>query len=98
MTEVTTNSSLTVYEENKALFWVSNVVYLCIGMTSVVGNALVIYASHGHQNTGRLRYLDDVAKSLAISDMLFGLIGTPLRIINWYLGKNESYITEAVFI
>ena len=86
----TTSIAENVYEENKGLFWASIVAYLCIAVIAVLGNGLVIYAAYGNNNTGRLRYLDDVVKSLAIADMLFGLIGTPFMIVNYYLSKNEK--------
>ena len=86
--QFTTSGPENIYENNKALFWGSVVVELCIGVIAIVGNGLVIYAAHGNNNTGRLRYLDNAVKSLAVADMLFGLMGIPLKLTNSYLSKN----------
>ena len=86
--ELVEDGSDNVYEKQKALFWVSVVAYLCISVLAVAGNGLVIYAAYGNKNTGPLRYLDDTVKSLAVADMLFGFIGTPLIIVNAYWCKN----------
>ena len=78
MPEETTSTSTAfhqsdvVWESNKAFFGVLVAVYLCIAAVAVVGNALVLYAAYGNRNTGRLRYLDEAIKSLAVTDMLFG--------------------------
>ena len=72
---------------DKGLFWASVAFYVCISLVTVIGNGLVIYAAYGNRNTGRLRYLDDVIKSLAVADMLFGLIGTPFILISSYMGE-----------
>ena len=77
----------TVYEQHKSLFWVIGVFYLCLAMIAAMGNGLVIYASYGTRNRGPLRHLDDVIKSLAVADMLFGLIGTPFLIYKYYMGE-----------
>ena len=77
----------TAYEKNKSIFMLSVVVYLCIAFVTTVGNGMVIYAGYGSKNQGPLRYLDDVIRSLAVADMLYGLIGTPMLIEGYYLGK-----------
>ena len=77
----------TAYEKNKSIFILSVVVYLCIAFVTTVGNGMVIYAGYGSKNQGPLRYLDDVIRSLAVADMLYGLIGTPMLIEGYYLGK-----------
>ena len=86
--QIAEGDSENVYEKNQALFWLSVVTYLCISLVAVSGNSLVIYAAHGNNNTGPLRYLDNAVKSLAIADMMFGLVGTPLLVVNYYWGKN----------
>ena len=75
--------------ELDTLWWVAIVSYWCVAVFTVVGNSLVIYAAYGNKNTGPLRYLDEAVKSLAVADLLFGLLGTPLMTINAYLGKIE---------
>lgn len=76
------------YERYKALFLGTGVVYLCIAVMAVIGNGLVLYAAYGNRNTGRLRHIDGVVKSLAVADMLFGLIGVPCKLTSdYYVGK-----------
>ena len=85
----------TFYEENKATFWVCSVFYVCIAFVAVTGNGLVIYAAHVDKNLGRLRNFDIVIKSLAVTDMLFGLVGMPCRIIgSYYVGMYNNWLYE----
>ena len=86
--QIAEGDSENVYEKNQALFWLSVVTYLCIAVIAVSGNGLVLYATYGNKNTGRLKYLDDAVKSLAVADMVFGLVGTPLIIVNYHGSKN----------
>lgn len=81
---------LTGYEKNKSLFWCFATMCLCIAIVTVVGNVMVIVASKRKQNFTRLRYFDGIVKSLAVTDFLFGLIGVPLMVINYYLGIYRS--------
>ena len=65
-----------------------------IGITSVLGNGLVLYAGYRNRNTRRLSYLDVVIKSLAVNDLLYGLFGIPFRTIDrlnsmWYLHESK---------
>ena len=80
------NLPVTIYERHMTTFVVLTIVYLCIAVLAVIGNSLVLYSAYGNKNRGRLRYLDDVVKSLAVADMLFGLVGVPCRIYGDYLG------------
>ena len=83
------------YEKNKATFWVCSVIYVCIAFVAVTGNSLVIYAAHVDKNLGRLRNFDIVIKSLAVTDMLFGLVGMPCRIIgSYYVGMYNNSLYE----
>ena len=82
----------TLYEKYRRIiwiFWAWVVVYLCIGLVAIFGNGTVLYAAHGARNTGRLRYIDDSIKSLAVADLLFGLFAVPSRII-----LNYKFITR----
>ena len=74
------------YENNRALFWVDTTLFVVVGLITTAGNGLVLYAAHGNKNQGPLRYLDNAIRSLALTDMLFGLIGTPLIILGYYTG------------
>ena len=75
------------YEKNKVLFWCFAFVCLCISIITIIGNGIVFVVSHQSRNTTRLRHLDGVVKSLAVTDFLFGLLGTPMIAINYYLSK-----------
>ena len=61
------------------------IIYLVVALTAIVGNGLVLYSATNNVNLGPLRHMDDVIKSLAIADMLFGLLGVPFNIVNLYL-------------
>ena len=83
---------------NNVTFWGFNVIYLSVALVATVGNGLVLYAAYKNRNHGPLKVLDNVIKSLAISDMLFGLVGMPCRIIGMcyegrYSSKNLNCIT-----
>ena len=75
------------YHNNKVLFWTETALFVFIGLITTVGNGLVLYAAFGNKNPGPLRYLDSAIKSLALTDMLFGFIGTPLIIYGYYTGN-----------
>ena len=79
------------YERNRGIFWAFAAIYLCIGLVAVIGNGLVLYSSFSARNVGRLRYFDNAIKSLALADMLFGLVGVPCRIISSYYIGNMNY-------
>ena len=68
------------------IFWTGVLISIVTSITAVLGNGLVIYAAHQKVNRGRLRYLDSVIRSLAMTDLLFGLIGTPFNYFNIYIG------------
>ena len=85
------NFSQVFYEQNKVIFWVCSVIYSCIALVAVTGNGLVLYAAHGDKHLGRLQNFDVVIKSLALTDMLFGLVGMPCRIIgSYYVGMYNN--------
>ena len=86
-TNMTNSSEPNSYEQNLGLFWTLASVCFVNAILAILGNGAVIYVSHQTRNTGRLRDLDGVVKSLAVTDFLFGLIGTPLILINYYKGK-----------
>ena len=73
-----------VYEQNKSLYTGLSAVYLCIALVAAVGNGLVLYISCENRNNGPLRNFDSAIRSLAVADMLYGLIGMPCRVINNY--------------
>jgi hypothetical protein len=76
------------YERIVVLFWLGAALYLILALLAIVGNALVLYTTLEDINMGPLRYLDDVIKSLALADMLYGLIGVPCKLTaDYYVGK-----------
>ena len=88
--ELSGNTSENAYEKNITLFWAGVTGYLCVAVAAAIGNGLVLYAAYSNRNTGRLRSLDAVIKSLALTDMIFGLIGIPCKILGDYFGKYNS--------
>ena len=88
----TSHEKLTSYQKNLSLFWCFSSVCLSIAIVTIIGNGMVLVASKMKKNLTRLRYFDGVVKSLAVTDLLFGLIGVPLMIINYYLGRYLIYI------
>ena len=80
------------YEKNKILFWCFATVCVIITIITIIGNGIVVIASHQTRNNNRLRHLDGVVKSLAVTDFLFGLLGAPLVALNYYLGKYNLFL------
>ena len=76
----------TYYEEHRVLFWFFASVCILVALLTVIGNGIVIYVSIKTKSYGRLRYLDNVVQSLAITDFLFGVIVTPLVVTSYYMG------------
>ena len=69
-------------------FWCSVILCLVAGFISILGNGLVLYVSNLKIDVGKFEYINLVVKHLALSDFLFGLIGTPFTILFWYWGRN----------
>ena len=82
------NQSEYDYDFRKERFWVHATLYILIGLIAALGNGFVLFVTYGYRNSGRLRYLDNAIKSLALTDMLFGLIGMPCRtVVDYNIGK-----------
>ncbi len=86
-TENITRTPLSSYDKNEILFWCFAFVCLSISIITIIGNGIVFFVSHQTRNTTRLRHLDGVVKSLAVTDFLFGLLGPPMIAVNYYLSK-----------
>ena len=84
------------YDKIVVLFWVGAALYLFLGIVAIIGNGLVLYTALGEFNMGPLGHLDNVIKSLAVADMLYGLIGVPCKLsADYYVCKlsvTEEYI------
>ena len=78
-------SQLTEIQE--VLFWITTVVSALIIVPGVLANILVLYYAKQEPSTGPLRHLNRVVKNLAVSDLLFGVLATPLSSYYWYMGK-----------
>ena len=89
-TDVSSISEST-YEKIVIVFWMGVALYLGLGLLALIGNGLVLYTSFGDLNMGPLRHLDNVIKSLAVADMLYGLLGVPCKVVaDYYVGKTTS--------
>ena len=88
-TDVSSISEST-YEKIVIVFWMGVALYLGLGLLALIGNGLVLYTSFGDLNMGPLRHLDNVIKSLAVADMLYGLLGVPCKVVaDYYVGKRQ---------
>ena len=82
------------YQGNRLIFWVFATAIICIGLIAVVANGIVLYITTFYKNNGPLKSLDSVIKSLAVADMLFGLIGIPCRLIAfWNIGSQNNWLS-----
>ena len=72
-------------------FWGYVTSYLLISSISVMANGFLLFVTYGERNSGVLRYLCNAIKSLAIADMLFGLIGAPIWVFNDYRGYSKLF-------
>ena len=77
----------THYETNRGFLGGFVAFSIITSFIAILGNSLVIYASRRKEHRGRLRYLDGAIRSLALTDLLYGLIGTPVNCVNQYLGR-----------
>ena len=82
----TYNNTNALYSIKVPLFWASVGVSVLLAILAIIGNGIVIYVAGRKTNTGTMRYLNDAVRSLAISDFLIGLVGTPLIITYSYWG------------
>ena len=69
----------TTYNICEYISYVLAAINICVGIIAVLGNGLVLYATYGNRNNGRLNFLDDIVKSLAVNDLIYGLFGIPWR-------------------
>ena len=74
------------YENTKVVYWCFVGFSVITSLIAILGNTLVIYAGQQRGNRGRLKYLDGMVQSLAVTDLVYGLIGTPFNYVNHYLG------------
>ena len=88
LTKYLISTTISNSSRNKYLFWGIAAIMILIGLSAAVTNGLVLYITNNHKNQGPLKNLDIIIKSLAVADMLFGLIGIPCRLLAaYYKGK-----------
>ena len=94
--EISSQSEST-YDKIEVMFWMGVVLYLGLGILAFIGNGLVLYTSLGDLNMGPLRHLDNVIKSLAVADMLYGIIGVPCKVAaDYYVGKCNHFCMKGI--
>ena len=84
---ITINTHISSYEKNKLMFWCFAFICISIAVVAMIGNGIVVLVSYKNRHTTRLQHLNSIVRSLAVTDFLFGLLGTPLIIVNFYVGK-----------
>ena len=72
--------------DHAALLWVSVAVSVILLLVSTTGNILVFIVVGRRKKIGVFRHLKYAIRSLAITDVLLGLVGMPLIIAYSYLG------------
>ena len=77
-------------EGDRVGFWFFLSLTVLNSFVAVLGNGLVIYAGLRYRNDGRLRYLDGVVKSLALTDLLYASLGVFANYINYYLHQHTG--------
>ena len=72
---------------NEILFWTTVSISALVVIFGVLANTLVIYFANQERSTTTLRYMNTIVKHLAISDLLYGVLGNPGLLILWRMGK-----------
>ena len=83
------NETFSAADVEETTFWVSVALCLLMGIVSALGNGLVLHVASKKDDLGGFCQINWVVKNLALSDLLFGIIGCPLTIVFWYWGKKE---------
>ena len=76
-----------INQVNDVLFWTVSAVCILNVIVGATANSLVIYFANKEPWTGSLRHLNQVVKHLAVSDLLYGVLGIPLSLAYWRMGK-----------
>ena len=69
-------------------FWLFLVFTIINSVIAITGNGLVIYAGLRYRNDCRMRYLDGVVKSLALTDLFYASFGVLANYVNYYLHEH----------
>ena len=76
-----------INQVNDVLFWTVSAVCILIVIFGAIANTLVIYFANQEPSTVTLRHLNKAVKHLAVSDLLYGVLGIPLSLAYWRMGK-----------
>ena len=71
---------------NEVLFWASVGVLVILSMVAIIGNGTVIVIGCRKRKTGGLKNLNNAVRSLAVTDLLIGVVGMPALILFSYWG------------
>ena len=74
---------------NDVLFWTVSAICILMAIVGAIANSSVFYFANKEPWTGSLRHLNQVVKHLAISDVLYGVLGIPLSLAYWRMGKTK---------
>ena len=69
------------------------VLVILMALVAIMGNGLVLYAGYRKKNSikfSAMRDMEIVIKSLAINDLLIGLVGFPARILALWMGDRHN--------
>ena len=76
------------------LFWVTVAISAILSMINIIGNGMVIFVSCRKKKTAALKNLNSAVRSLAIADLLFGIVAMPIIILYSYWGKSLAYSVD----
>ena len=91
MSNNTFNETTAQHDFEETTLWVCVALCLMMGIVSAFGNGLVLYVSNKKDDHGGFCQINWVVKNLALSDFLYGIIGSPLTIVFWYWGKKTRF-------
>ena len=78
-------------------FWLFLVFTIINSVVAITGNGLVIYAGLRYRNDGRMRYLDGVVKSLALTDLFYASFGVLANYVNYYMHEHLGTTIQYLF-
>ena len=76
----------------RPLFWVTVAISAILSMINIIGNGMVIFVSCRKKKTAALKNLNNAVRSLAIADLLFGIVVMPVIILDSYWGESVLHV------
>ncbi len=70
------------------LFWITVAISAILSIINIIGNGMVIFVSCRKKKTAALNNLNNAVRSLAIADLLFGIVVMPVIILDSYWGES----------